>query len=200
MSCTCKRFQVHIRGNGSAPVRQGTGRVWVFGVMATWGTRPSTRFGNPAGPGGCPARLGLMKFARTSSHGRPAQALCFAHPTGPGPRALIGTWVPFYDAHAPSGPAADSAIIYGVETQPAAFVVDPEGLVRHIQGGSGQKRHGMGGGDDLGDDRNSYDASSHRVPSGFPNGPQTERRKTRTTPKLNAERSPRAPGPGSNAP
>lgn len=53
-----------------------------------------------------------------------------------------------------SDPAADSAIIYGVETLPAAFVVDPEGLGRHIQGGSGQKRHGTGGDNDLGDDRN----------------------------------------------
>lgn len=107
-----------------------------------------------------------------------------------------------FDSFCPAagGPAADSAIIDGVETLPAAFAVDPEGLVRHIRDRSGQKRHGTGGGDDLGDDRNFFDAGSQRAPSGFPNGPQTERRKTRTTPKLNAERSPRTPGTGSSAP
>ncbi len=38
-----------------------------------------------------------------------------------------------------SDPAADSAIIYGVETLPAAFIVDAEGIVRHVQRGAGQK-------------------------------------------------------------
>ena len=96
-----------------------------------------------------------------------------------------------------SDPAADSAIIHGVEKLSAAFIVGAEGHVRHIQRGAGQK--------DMGKDieqaeatisaliETSFDAVS---PTGFEGRTQQDRK----TVRLNTERLPRMPGPGVNAP